>query len=226
MRSLFLWVGLLSLASSLRAATIISVTGPVTDGGAIQEGQSLGSSWTQTTGYSNVVVSALLSEDTFCLIDCPAITLTAYLTTQIGPGTTAADEITHDTVAFSGGSYADRNLLTIPLLSPGTYYLTLFSSDAPGAVWAEAIPPNVSLDTGVSRNQDFYMSGPVGYPPANAVLRPPIAGDFQFSVTGTAIPEPSTTTLMGAALLTLFLKRCGSKWRAKRLSPQHGWPLV
>lgn len=213
MRSPFLWVVVLSIsASSMNAATIIGVTGPEIDGGAIETSQSLGSSWTQTIGYSNVVVSAVLKEDTLCLADCPLITLTAYLTTQIGPGTTAADEITHAAVAFSGGSYADLNLLTIPLLSPGTYYLTLFSSDAPGAVWAEAVPPNVFLDTGVSRNQDFYVSGPVGYPPANAVLRPPIAGDFQFSATGTAIgtaaiPEPPTSTLVGAAFLTFFLKR-------------------
>jgi hypothetical protein len=218
MRSFFFCVGLLNSASFLSANTIISVTGPVVGGGAILASQSLGSSWTQSTGYSNVVVSALLSEDTFCLVDCPAITLTAYLTTRIGPGTTAADEITHDTVAVSGGSYADRNLLSIPVLSPGTYYLTLFSSNIPGAVWAAANPPQVILDTGVTRNLDSFADNLVGYPPANVFISPPPIGseDFQFSVTGTAIPEPSTTTLVGATLLTLLLKRyrvCSSNSR-------------
>jgi hypothetical protein len=193
------------------AGTIYSVTGPLISGGAIYPPQAVGVSWTQSRAYTGVVISAVVSGSVNDV-------LAAYLTTQIGPGTTVADEITHASVAFPGNAFSNLTILNIPLLPSGTYYLTLSSSGTSGAL-AETTMPAQTFDTGVTRNPDYYFSNPSGYPPDNVVLKPPIGGIFVFSATGSVapVPEPSAGALVGAALGALLLIRNG---QAARL----GWP--
>lgn len=196
--------------SYLGAATIYSVTGPLIAAGGIDSQQTIGVSWTQTGGYSDVVISATLE-------GVPSDLLTAYLTTKIGPGTTVANEIAHASVAFPGPSLVDLPLLNVPLLEPGTYFLTLSSSARLGGSLAETTTPSQMFGPGVVRNGDYYTSNPAAYPPGSSVfLPPPIGGLFVFSVAGTPIPEPAYGKLVGTTVIALFLCRFRRSLRARQ----------
>jgi hypothetical protein len=201
MTRLLLWTAVaVNAASSLVAGTIYSVTGPLISGGAIDSNQSVGVSWTQTIAYSDVLISATVNGS---MTDV----LTAYLTTNIGPGTTVANEITHASVVFPGPSFTNLPLLNIPLLPAGTYYLTLSSSGLTGGL-AETTSPSQIIGMGVTRNPDYYTSTPAAYPPGSSgFLGPPIAGLFVFSATGNAVPEPAAGTLVATTSIGLLLRR-------------------
>jgi hypothetical protein len=125
-------------------------------------------------------------------------TATAYLTTQIGSGTTTANEIARATVVFPGwNNYTNVVLLNIRNLPAGTYYLTLTANGdsscttqincSPGA-WAGTSSPSVTAAPGVTANGSFYTpANPPGfaaYPPASSFNKILTSQSFLFTVTG------------------------------------------
>jgi hypothetical protein len=114
---------------SLNAATLYSVEGPLDGQGEIASYQALGVSWTQSTIYTNLTISAELS-------GLPTDSLTVYLTTHIGPGTTVANTIAETTVPFpvSTSGFTNVELFDLPALQAGTYYLTFYSAGSSGGL--------------------------------------------------------------------------------------------
>jgi hypothetical protein len=188
------------LACSAQASTILSVTGPL-DGGfyPISTTQALASSWTETSTYTDVMISALLTNG-------PAEG-TAYLMTHIGPGTTTASEIAEDSFVFPNAPQVE-SLFTGLTLGPGTYYLVLGStvSGGPNGGWRDAYDcgticsypaPLIVSGAGVSRNTDFISSSVSAYAPASSFIQGDgIHGDpfLQYEVVST--PEPRYMKLL------------------------------
>src|SRR6185436_34801 len=108
---------------------IVSVDGPTTVGSTVDSTDAWYASWTQTNTYTDVSIAAKLRFG--------PNNGTAYLTTAIGPGTTVADELA--TLSFTAPATSTLfHLFTLPVLGPGTYYLTLAGSDPfPGFAWME-----------------------------------------------------------------------------------------
>jgi len=106
----FLCLMTLALAVCAEGATIVSVTTSdpsSSGGGANLSGFIWATSWTQADAYQNVRVSAELTNST-------PLPGSAYLTTQIGPGTTNAEQIS-------------AGLFVSPPTSTGSTLVTLFT---------------------------------------------------------------------------------------------------
>ena len=182
-------------ASSIFGGTIVS---DVFTGGT--DGQTSGwvaSTWTQTGSYSNVTIGADLARGTGV----------AYLLTQLGPGTTVANEVVAPFAVSDPGNPSINTLTTLfsgISLGPGTYFL-LIDPAGGGIFYDIAGTPTRTLDAGVTQGSDRGLSGAVvAFSPAstNQVQ----ANSLIFNVTGTpgavaATPEPAS---VGMALSGLF----------------------
>ena len=203
---------------SLTADTvIISVTAPPTLSTLIDRNSVVSTSWSESKAYTSVTIAALV--DSAAVGQTP--TADAYLTTRIGPGTTATDEIAHARftvpallpVCAPSSCGAIVTLFSGLSLGPGDYFLTMgpdaTSSDIAG--WFPALTPFnpiVVEDTGVSDGATFFASIPASYAPASAFGPFPEEGTVAmiFTVTGTAAtstPEPATAALIGFGALYL-----------------------
>src|SRR5271156_811648 len=101
-----------------RADAIAGVTGGSLQN-FVEANDPEGISWTQTGSYTDVTISAFLSS-----LGGSDGTGTVYLTDQIGPGTTVANQIAETTV--SGLAFGPATATTVFSgldLGPGTYYL-------------------------------------------------------------------------------------------------------
>ena len=195
MRSLCLM--LLSLAVPAGAVTVYSVTGPLGGGYASDATQELHSAWSQTGSYSNVSISALLGGMTGVA--------SAYLTTTIGPGTTAGDVVASTMVGWPAVSpdYAFVQIFSGLNLGPGDYYLIIGGTGQ--GDWGKASAPTVVTDTGVTAlGQGYCSSCATAFVPANSYTS--FALGVQLVVEGEAVPEPGTFWLLLAGLL-LFGRR-------------------
>jgi hypothetical protein len=204
---------------SLAANTvIISVTGTpglstLIESSSVAASSVVSTSWSESESYAGVTISVLVDSAIFG--QTPSAD--AYLTTSIGPGTTANDEVASTQfsvplqlpVCSQASCGADVTLFSGLNLSPGTYFLTLAPDDTSSGVvgWFPAMDPTVLEDTGVTEGTAFSDSSVASYPPAGSF----VANDFamDFTVTGTAVapvPEPATVTpLVGlGALFLLF----------------------
>jgi PEP-CTERM motif len=180
-----------------RADAIAGVTGGTVVGIEINDPEGI--SWTQTGSYKDVTISAFLSST-----GGNNGTGTIYLTNQIGPGTTVANQIAETTVSGLASVPATATTVFTGLdLGPGTYYLITASNLGGGGLgWndyngATAIP-------GISgtNNFDEFGQGEAGYPPASSFFTVG-TNEFDFAVTGdiAATPEPSSLILLGTGLL-------------------------
>jgi hypothetical protein len=172
---------------------IISVTAPPGLSTLIG-GAAVVTSWSQSTSHTGVSIAVLL--DAALVGQTPSAH--AYLTTRIGPGTTAMDEIAHTRVTVPtelpvcspGGSCGAMVTLFSDLrLGPGTYFVTLSpdatSPPSSGAVgWFPALNPTVVAASGVSEGASLITSAVAAYPPASAFGGYPFA--MNLTVTGTA----------------------------------------
>ena len=185
------------------AGTVYSVTG-TPNGFAYSLGgtsdQMLVSSWAQTGSYTNVSISAVLGSGE---------PISVYLTNQIGPGTTVANEIGSTSISPSASPQTET-LFTGLSLGAGSYYLVLAAPTTGIAGWFGTSSPTVTTDTGVTGHPDVFVSTSNGspnsaFPPASSFL--PAGTNLLFTVTGdvgSTVPEPSSFMMMGLAGIFLF----------------------
>lgn len=171
--------------------------------------------WTQTGTYNNVTIGANLATDN----GLSTSTGTAYLMTQLGPGTTAANEVTTPFAISVSGNPGLNNMTQLfshLTLGPGTYYLLInpTSINAPDSLdWDRSNPTLRTLDTGVTQGSDLTLSGSVAsFPPASSSVTSTNSVSLIFSVTGdptvgvpSTTPEPSSIGMMLAGLAGLWL---------------------
>jgi hypothetical protein len=194
-------------AQTAAASTIVAIPGPALENFEIGAGtETLAQSWQQTSEATDVQITALLWSN-----GTSASTVTAYLTTDIGPASSAADMIAESSVSILGGS-TSAILFTGLDLPGGTYYLVLSGAEVDDT-WSVGDLASMSLGTGDSLSGTYYSSG-AGIPSITQDTFYPFVEPGQgalMSVTGTpvvttATPEPSSTTLAFVAILALWCK--------------------
>ena len=172
----------------------------------------MATSWTASSSYTGVTVSASVDNTS-------GVIAQAWLTTQIGPGATSAQQIATTTVPPVSGN---DTLFTGLSLGPGTYYLVLmFNSGMSIADWqiqdsASPIVTDAGVTIGPSLVGPFQSFPSYGPSASFSSLGSSDLGDnngdkFMFSVTegSGAVPEPASVFLLGPALGFLFLARKG-----------------
>lgn len=198
--------------SLMADSVIISVTAPPGLSTLIDSSSVVSTSWSESQAYSDVAISVLV--DSAIVGQTPSAD--AFLTTNIGPGTTATDEISHTRftvpvqlpVCSPNSCGAVVTLFSGLNLGPGDYFLTIAPDAMSSGVvgWFPALNPTVVEGAGVSEGTSFLAAGAAFYPPASAF------GDYQyamnFTVTGAAtspIPEPATAPMIGLGALVLLV---------------------
>jgi hypothetical protein len=218
-------------AKSLKADTIISVTGAPGLSTLIGSGSpAVSTFWAQSNAYTGVAVAVLVN---ISVSGGQSATADAYLSTRIGPGTTVADEIAHTgftvpAIAAGGGDVCSPQgncgsivtLFSGLSLGPGTYFLTLSSTarSSPLVGWFPALTmPTVLQDTGVAEGFSYYAPVVGSYAPASVFQEqltslnnsPLYTFSMSFAVTGTAVnavPEPALAALVGLGALLIIIK--------------------
>jgi hypothetical protein len=217
------------LPVSVNATVIAARTGGTLRGVNVNDPE--GVSWTQAGTYTDVSISAWLASG-FPEVGLPA-SGTVYLTTQIGAGTTLADQIAQTPVSTSGNTLTETSLFSGLTLGPGTYYLITASSPGNGVAWGDYTGEVETADVGATLNADevadqWYLPE-AAYPPASYLYAPTSdPGKFDFAVTGvlsatgaSAVTEPSTVTMFGLVAAVLFARICAAR---KEISPPQFLP--
>jgi hypothetical protein len=238
----FLLAGVLSLGlvDLARADIIASISGPdvpitnIPSVSAIGAGRA--TQWQSSLAFEDVSVTADLSS-----LSGMTGTATAFLTTKVGPGTTAADEVAHATVNLPDFFAASHTvtLFTGLDLAPADYYLSIFS--ATGGIWwmsdftqaqtvlfpCDSVPCPVTIGAGdpAFPNWQMFTVAPNAYAPASVWTPFTFGlGEFHFAVNGTlaqegpptdpaptAVPEPATLTLTLFGLVAAAARRRRSR---------------
>ena len=181
------------------ADTVISETGSAFSNLPLSLTQAGCVSWTSTTAFTSLSITARLTG----FVQTGA-TGTAYLTTKIGSGTTAANQIASGTFTFpSSGS--DTVLFSNLTLGPGTFFLTLAAPQANnswlGGDAVNRVPPITG--PGVAFAGQYSSDTRASYAPASIFSAISGNSPLLFTVTGTAVPEPQLSALLfvGAGVL-------------------------
>lgn len=202
-------VALLAASSNLYATTIVSVTGgPSGIGAGIFPTQTVAISFTVGQFYSNVSIRPDLigTNSNFSGI--------AYLTNQIGSGTTLLNQIASSPFTYQGAPF--QPVIQNVSLNPGTYFLVLsaITTSIPQG-WSTSIAPVTVTDVGASTPfGTYFSSGTNAFAPSNQF-------DFlstfngstttpRFIVTSDSpVPEPASWILTSSAFFLLI--RWGSR---------------
>lgn len=156
------------LAAPSQAETILAVGDAVGSPGGcivIWAGQGYRVGWTQADNYGAVSVAATLSSG-----GAAGQTGRAYLTTQIGPGTTATNEVASTSFSFP---LEPTNVVLFQNLSlpAGAYYLSIIGdSQSWGSCWNSFIATNATTAPDVTCLGCFGTGGTISdYFPASPV---------------------------------------------------------
>jgi hypothetical protein len=202
----------LSPAAAFADPIIISETsgGTVNTSPSIYSEQIGAASWTTTSAYSNVSIAATVGAYV------PPGTMTAYLTTAIGPTETVADQVATSTIPVGAGPEQDTFFSGLNL-GAGTYYLVLTSGGVPLDYWFGsngAGGTTITTDTGVTYGGDYFVNPVIdgANPPASGFS---YLGDngVNFQVTGdsaSTVPEPGSISMVLIGIaggLFLFRRR-------------------
>jgi hypothetical protein len=163
--------------------------------------------FTTTVPFTNVAVSAPFASTSPTLNGSG----TVYLTDNIGPGTTVADELARVTLSnLSPGTFSTPSitLFTGLTLAAGTYYLISASDTGePGIGWMTTRNPGTeTTSAGTSIGGDLFTTSGVipAYPPASPDFASNGFHELLFEVTGDSqvsnIPEPETYAMLLAGL--------------------------
>jgi hypothetical protein len=175
--------------------------------------QVLMASWSSLVAYDNVSIFAEVGADN------SSASLTAYLTTQIGLGTTAANQIASVTLTPQAYDSPALSLFSGLNLGPGTYYLVLSgpATETSFSYWYQYSSPATYVAAQVSAGSfgmanvaDSSSSVNTSYAPAS-VLDLTGAPSLSIEVVGTVAPptapEPGSTWLLVGGLFLLGLGR-------------------
>ena len=201
------------LSAHLAAGTIaVSVEGPPVSPYFLESqpfGQVVMVSWSQTVGLTDTTIRAVLSRSDG--------SVTAYLTTSIGAGTTPADVVAFNRVV-PNAQLPDQlplvytDLLTGLNLGPGSYFLVLggdsggwFSGGTPPSA---GMPPfTIATAPGFTYNSNGAVcDGCGGSGTINAAFIPASVGwrtvldDPFFQVEGDPVPTPEARTSIALAV--------------------------
>jgi hypothetical protein len=187
---------------TLGATTIVSESGSIGPSvGAVNGGIGLEASWTSSVPYTNVSISANLSSGSST---APG-TDTFFLTTQLGPGTTTANEIARITLTVPAGPQSVLPIFSGLTLAAGNYFLVLGGPFTPAIFWSTSDSPTITTGAGVTFHGTGVASPKCGVCPYVPATTFDTSSQFHylFDVSGTAVPEPTTALFFLAGLLAL-----------------------
>jgi hypothetical protein len=196
---------LFAFSGSAYADTVVSVPKGINGAPALANNQFLEENWTSTVAFSDVTISA------FVISVNPADTsAVAFLTTQVGPGATSAELVAQANLTLPVGLSSPELVLFSGLnLSPGTYYLTLATTDATdNEGWFNGDLTSSSAVTapGVTFNPPGFLAHTIdaAYAPGSTfsfTYKPGYAFDVVSGVS--SVPEPFSLSLaLTGVLLT------------------------
>ena len=194
-------VGMLG-ATAASAATIITEVSP-TQG--VVGGTTVAFGWNQTIAYNNVLISMDLATN-----NGSGSTVSAFLTSQIGPGTTIAEQLATQVVVVAPGS-ATYNLFSGLSLGPGNYFVTVDPADGVTGILGGGAPVAPTLGLGVTSLGEFTMGADI-YPPAGTAAEATFG--LRFNVTGEIVPEPTSIGLLATGAIFVV-----GVYRRRRFKP-------
>ncbi len=222
-------ISFLMSSGGVSASTIISVTsGSNCCGAGINVSDALQVYWTQTEEFQNVSVVVPLYSWTSGV----PFHVDAFLTNSTG-SVTAFPPLAMSTfsAATAFGSPMDATLFSGLTLPAGKYYLTLTGSDPGGgpngAIWVAVEPGNPTLSiatqAGVTVSAAYQANGGIldsEYAPASSFIAASNSygsgfSNYKITVTGDAVPEPSTWLLLAGGLLFLASRQLTANSRKR-----------
>jgi hypothetical protein len=164
--------------------------------------QFIAVSWTQTTTFTDVVISALIGTNN------PSINQgTAWLTQSIGPGTAPGSEVAQSAITFPVFGPTSTMLFSGVTLTPGTWFLVLSApASATTLGWINGNGMPVT-GNGVTMGENLVtlaqFANPAYAPASNfAGTYPSLAFSVEGREVAATVPEPASLMLTGCGLLT------------------------